>query len=422
QPDPFLAGPKYPNPLSTRPKIGADPIFLGSSHYQNPTSELREQLCRAQTRREGGEKSTGEKKCTRTSCKSWPKEAASTCLPTRAFGKVRTSPDLTKVTIIKFLCNPSTSPTAPPTPSSTNPFDLTIWGDSPDPPESTKSLVVCNPLTRQFRVLPQLGSAWSRHGSVFVDSQTRVMVLTELAALYFSGSNQWLKFSSNLPSKPRSPILVFDSVYALCDVGSPWRSEWKLFHCTISKLKTSQTWTRLEKHEWGDVFDILKRPRLVCGNGNKVLMVGGLKSSFSLNASCSTILILKLDLDSLEWDEAGRMPVEMFKCFQESSKFKVFGGGDRVCFSAKRIGRLALWDRCSEKAEWRWIDGMAATAMGVYCASRYAADIGMRRDVVKVSVEDMARRVAAGLLQVADAQITAAPIAALAGGSSNLVA
>lgn len=66
--------------------------------------------------------------------------------------------------------------------------------------------------------------------------------------------------------------------------------------------------------------------------------------------------------------------------------------------------------------------GMAATAIGVYCASRYAADIGMRRDVVKVSVEDMTRRVAAGLLQVAEAQITAAPITALAGGSSNLVA
>ncbi|XP_042475057.1 protein LEAD-SENSITIVE 1-like [Macadamia integrifolia] len=33
--------------------------------------------------------------------------------------------------------------------------------------------------------------------------------------------------------------------------------------------------------------------------------------------------------------------------------------------------------------------GMAATAIGVYCASRYAADIGMRRDVVKVEVEDL---------------------------------
>ncbi|KAK4766850.1 hypothetical protein SAY86_014601 [Trapa natans] len=46
--------------------------------------------------------------------------------------------------------------------------------------------------------------------------------------------------------------------------------------------------------------------------------------------------------------------------------------------------------------------GIAATAVGVYCMSRYAADIGsgMRRDVVKVSVEDLTRRLAAGLIQV----------------------
>lgn len=44
--------------------------------------------------------------------------------------------------------------------------------------------------------------------------------------------------------------------------------------------------------------------------------------------------------------------------------------------------------------------GMAATAVGVYCASRYAADIGMRRDVVKVSAEDLTRRIATGTLQV----------------------
>ncbi|XP_030951542.1 SKP1-interacting partner 15 [Quercus lobata] len=242
-----------------------------------------------------------------------------------------------------------------------------LWADSAESPESTKSLVVCNPLTREFRVLPQLGSAWSRHGSVLVDSANQVMVLTELAALYFSGTEQkWLKFSSNLPSKPRSPILVSDSVYALCDVGSPWRSQWKLFSCTISKMKSCQSWTRLEKHEWGDVFDILKRPRLVRGSGKRILMIGGLKSSFTLNASCSTILILRLDLESLEWDEAGRMPVEMFKCFQESSKFKVFGGGDdKVFFSAKRLPKLAMWDRSLGKGDWRWIHDVPGTGEGL---------------------------------------------------------
>lgn len=94
-------------------------------------------------------------------------------------------------------------------------------------------------------------------------------------------------------------------------------------------------------------------------------MVGGLKSSYSLNTSCSTILILRLDLDTLEWDEAGRMPMDMYKCFQESSKFKVFGGGDRVYFSGKRVGRLALWDHCSGKGEWRWIEGVPGNGDGL---------------------------------------------------------
>ncbi|KAK9270345.1 hypothetical protein L1049_025924 [Liquidambar formosana] len=252
-----------------------------------------------------------------------------------------------------------------------------LWGDSPDSrPDSSKSLVVCNPLTRQYRVLPQLGSAWSRHGSVLVGPPGRVLVLTELATLYFSGSTQWNKFSSNLPSKPRSPILVSDSVYALCDVGAPWRSQWKLYSCSVTKLDSSQAWSRLERHEWGDVFDILKRPRLVRGVGERILMVGGLKSSFSLNAACSTILILRLDLETLEWDEAGRMPVEMFRCFQESSKFKVFGAGNRVCFSGKRVGRMALWDGSSSEVEeeeesgkgkWRWIDGVPGNVEGGLC-------------------------------------------------------
>ena len=49
--------------------------------------------------------------------------------------------------------------------------------------------------------------------------------------------------------------------------------------------------------------------------------------------------------------------------------------------------------------------GMAATAVGVYCASRYATDIGMRRDVVKIQVEDLTRRLATGVLQVVEPQI-----------------
>ncbi|XP_050382402.1 protein LEAD-SENSITIVE 1 [Argentina anserina] len=51
--------------------------------------------------------------------------------------------------------------------------------------------------------------------------------------------------------------------------------------------------------------------------------------------------------------------------------------------------------------------GMVAVGIGVYCASRYSADIGKRMDVVKVSVEDMTTRLAAGSLRVVETQISA---------------
>lgn len=252
---------------------------------------------------------------------------------------------------------------------------LYLWASSPISHNpgfiNNKILIVCNPLTRQFKALPQLGSAWSRHGSVLVGAgPSQVLVLTELATLY-STTNSWLKFSSNLPSKPRSPVLIDNFILALCDVGSPWRSQWKLFKSLVidREDQLAQKWSRLEKHEWGDVFDILKRPRLLTGGKNKVLMIGGLKSSYSLHSVCSTILILRLDLETLEWDEAGRMPPEMYRFFQDSSKFKVFGGGNRVCFSVKRVGRLALWEcfeeNGCEKTEWRWIDGIPGNGDGL---------------------------------------------------------
>nr|DAD48369.1 TPA_asm: hypothetical protein HUJ06_018306 [Nelumbo nucifera] len=46
---------------------------------------------------------------------------------------------------------------------------------------------------------------------------------------------------------------------------------------------------------------------------------------------------------------------------------------------------------------------MTATAVVVYCASRYAADIGMRRDVVKIAVEDLTTRLLTGRVQVIEA-------------------
>ncbi|CAN0892168.1 SKP1-interacting partner 15 [Linum grandiflorum] len=241
---------------------------------------------------------------------------------------------------------------------------------------AAKSLVACNPLTRRYCILPSLGSAWSRHGAVLADSGRVIVLMEPAAALYSPDSTSWVTFASNLPSKARSPVLISDSLFALCDVGSPWRAQWKLYTCALSHSNRNNyssscyDWVRLEKHEWADIFDLIKRPRLVRGKGrNKLLMIGGLKSTFSLNTTCSTMLILRLDLEKLEWEEAGRMPVEMYRCFVES-KLKVFGDGDKVCFSAKRVvGKLALWDGEEDEGNggevWRWIDGVPGTGDGI---------------------------------------------------------
>lgn len=106
---------------------------------------------------------------------------------------------------------------------------------------------------------------------------------------------------------------------------------------------------------------------MVRGVGNMILIIGSLKSTFKLNPPCSTIFIMRLDLGTMEWEEVGRMPTEMFSLFQDAGEYKVFGGGDRVFFSALRIGKLALWNRGDSKGgEWRWIDIMPGKGDGFY--------------------------------------------------------
>jgi hypothetical protein len=256
---------------------------------------------------------------------------------------------------------------------------------SSSPAHPPKSLAVCNPFAATYRLLPPLGSAWARHGTVLAGPGGTVLVLTELAALSYtpSGSAKWMKHPLSLPSKPRSPILASAAaaVFALCDVGTPWRSQWKLFSCPLAMLTGG--WAPVERAAWGDVFEILKRPRLLAGAaGRRVLMIGGLRSSFAMDAPCSTVLILRLDLATMEWDEAGRMPPNMYGCFTGlceaaaqgnavgNNKVKVFGGDGKVWFAGKRVrGKLAMWEEDengTSGGKWDWVDGVPGYTDGVY--------------------------------------------------------
>jgi hypothetical protein len=229
-------------------------------------------------------------------------------------------------------------------------------------------------------LLPQLGSAWACHDTILAGPVGTVLILTELAALSYtpSGSAKWMKHPLYLSSKPRSPILASDAVFALCDVDTPWCSQWKLFSCPLAMLTGG--WVPVERTAWGDVFEVLKRPRLLAGaSGRRVLMIGGLRSSFAMDAPCSTVLILRLDLATMEWEEAGRMPPNMYRCFtglceaasqggaipaaaaEGNNKDKVFRGDGKVWFTGKRVRvKLAMWeeDEMGSSGKWDWVDGL----------------------------------------------------------------
>ncbi|CAN6445392.1 unnamed protein product [Victoria cruziana] len=248
---------------------------------------------------------------------------------------------------------------------------LYLWSES----ESGSSLVVCNPFTRTFRVLPHLGSPLFRRFAV-PSSGCHVLVFKKLVAIYLAMGRLWSNFSSGLSSKPRSPVLVGSIVYAICDIGSPIVCQWKLVFCKLNDFGSGRGWDRLERQKWGEILDILHQPRLIQGKGESLLMVGGLKSSFAMTSVCSTIIILQLDLPSLEWDEAGRMPADFFECFQSWDKFKVFGKGDRVFFSGKGVGKLAMWDRSeTEKGRWTWVSGVSESKDGLYRGFSFDARI-----------------------------------------------
>lgn len=302
-------------------------------------------------------------------------------LPYQSFSPVASS---TSLLYLWVETSSSTSPLALPSTSSSS------SAAAPAPAHPPKSLAVCNPFAGTYRLLPQLGSAWARHGTVLAGPGGTVLVLTELAALSYtpSGSGKWMKHPLSLPSKPRSPILASAAaaVFALCDVGTPWRSQWKLFSCPLAMLTGG--WAPVERAAWGDVFEVLKRPRLLAGaGGRRVLMIGGLRSSFAMDAPCSTVLILRLDLATMEWDEAGRMPPNMYRCFTGlceaasqgnampaaaaggNNKVKVFGGDGKVWFAGKRVrGKLAMWeeDEMGSGGNWDWVDGVPGYGDGVY--------------------------------------------------------
>nr|CAE01860.2 OSJNBa0070M12.10 [Oryza sativa Japonica Group] len=299
------------------------------------------------------------------------------------------------------VCRPSFSPVA------SSPSLLYLWLESPSPsppslPSSSsssstastahppKSLAVCNPFAGTYSFLPlsDLPGRATAPSSLARRRRPRAH-RARRPLLHPIRIRQVDEASPLAPLQAAEPYTRSGAaaVFALCDVGTPWRSQWKLFSCPLSMLTGG--WAPVERSAWGDVFEILKRPRLLAGaGGRRVLMIGGLRSSFAIDAPCSTVLILRLDLATMEWDEAGRMPPNMYRCFTGlceaaaqgnamptavaggNNKVKVFGGDGKVWFAGKRVrGKLAMWEEDelgNSGGKWDWVDGVPGYSDGVY--------------------------------------------------------
>ncbi|ONK57534.1 uncharacterized protein A4U43_C09F1480 [Asparagus officinalis] len=142
------------------------------------------------------------------------------------------------------------------------------------------------------------------------------------------------------------PVLVRDSnIQALCDVGSPWRSQWKLFwRQGEGAEKGGRGWVQVERSEWGTCLNVLS------GRG------------------CE---------GRAEKDEGGGGT--------GNNKVKVFGGEGRVWFSGKRVkGKMAMWEEEGGEEEeeegelggkWRWVEGVPGYGEGVYRGFVYNAGL-----------------------------------------------
>lgn len=226
-------------------------------------------------------------------------------------------------------------------------------------------MCVCNPLTKTFRLLPQLNQELSVPMAVMIDEKNsfKVLVLSgDTVALYSATSDSWRIFDTGLPYRPRSPVVCDGVVFGLQNMGSPWQSSWRLVYAKLDELRCKEVWRTLNRQEWGEILDILRQPRLL-ESSRCLFLTGGLKRSASTN-SCSTFIILKLDLATLEWSEAARMPMGFYTHFNPGADFKIFGGGDAVYFSSKAPGRLVACDFSEGDGVWRWVGDYPACKHG----------------------------------------------------------
>lgn len=217
----------------------------------------------------------------------------------------------------------------------------------------TFKIVMCNPLTQDWRILPLMHYNNQRQLLMIADRKDKsfkVIAASDIngdrtlpTEVYDSKTNTW-SLRGVMPA-----VNLCSSKMAFCDS--------RLYLETLSPLGLMVY--QLEKGSWEHIP--AKFPRsllddyLVAGTQKRLFLVGrmGLYSTFQ------NIKIWELDHAKTLWIEVGRMPHKYFRTLLKLSveRFECFGQDNLICFTSWNQGKGLLFD--VDKKVWSWIYGCA---------------------------------------------------------------
>ncbi|XP_043713062.1 F-box/kelch-repeat protein At5g15710-like [Telopea speciosissima] len=231
------------------------------------------------------------------------------------------------------------------------------------------TLIVCNPVTRTHRVLPEM-------------PQIRYIDIVGMVADRVSGSYTILVTGTPEPTCNESITEVYDSrtqrweqhcrsqqefLQFWYEVHAIWHDGF--FYCLATPLNTSQGYRLIaydmKKREWMDLnvkmpSGDLRCPSLLICRG-KLLLAGKIVEDYLIRSICIW------ELENLKWVKVVEMPDEVLKKIHSphSVLIQCQGHGDLLCFSTHRGWQSIIYD-LSERA-WNWLpenDVSKSQAMG----------------------------------------------------------
>ncbi|CAI8591982.1 unnamed protein product [Vicia faba] len=214
-------------------------------------------------------------------------------------------------------------------------------------------ILVCNPLTQTWRILPSMHFNQQRQLIMVVDRSDRsfkVIATNDICSdkslpteIYDSKEDRW----SVHQTMPASNLC--SSKMAYCDS--------RLYLETLSPLGLMMY--RLDINSWEHIPARFPRSLLdgylVAGTQKRLFLVGRI----GLYSTLQSIKIWELDHAKILWVEISRMPPKNFRSLLRLSaeRFECFGLDNLICFTSYNQGKGLLFD--VDKKIWSWIGGSA---------------------------------------------------------------